>query len=123
MHSDETRLRQSLLNFLSNACKFTTNGKITFSVRSVSFDDKPYVEFVVADTGIGMSQKQVEKVFEEFTQAEDSTSAKFGGTGLGLSITKRLVEMMGGQTAVTSELGLGSKFLVRIPRIAPKGGE
>ena len=70
-----------------------------------------------------MSQKQVEKVFEEFTQAEDSTSAKFGGTGLGLSITKRLVEMMGGQTEVTSELGVGSKFLVRIPRIAPKDRE
>ena len=95
MVCDETCLRQSLLNFLSNACKFTENGVVTFTVSSKDEDNGAYVEFLVEDTGIGMTQEQVDKVFEEFVQAEDSTAARFGGTGLGLSITKRLVEMMG----------------------------
>ena len=119
MRSDETRLRQSLLNFLSNACKFTEQGVVTFSVKSINIEDVSFLQFTVRDTGIGMSAEQVNKVFEEFTQAEESTSAKFGGTGLGLSITKRLVEMMGGQVEARSEIGVGSEFSIKIPRIAP----
>ena len=119
MRSDETRLRQSLLNFLSNACKFTEKGVVTFSVKSINTDDVSFLQFTVKDTGIGMSSEQVDKVFEEFTQAEDSTSAKFGGTGLGLSITKRLVEMMGGQVEARSQIGEGSEFSIKIPRVAP----
>ncbi len=119
MRSDETRLRQSLLNFLSNACKFTEKGVVTFSVKSINTDGVSFLQFTVKDTGIGMSSEQVDKVFEEFTQAEDSTSAKFGGTGLGLSITKRLVEMMGGQVEARSQIGKGSEFSIKIPRVAP----
>ena len=121
MHSDETRLRQALLNFLSNACKFTEKGTVTFSATSRLVNEVDFLEFVVSDTGIGMTQEQVDKIFEEFTQAEDSTSAKFGGTGLGLSITKRLVEMMGGTIEVASEVGEGSKFSVSVPRVAAAG--
>ena len=118
MVCDETRLRQSLLNFLSNACKFTENGVVTFTVNSKDEDNGAYVEFLVEDTGIGMTQEQVDKVFEEFVQAEDSTAARFGGTGLGLSITKRLVEMMGGTVAVQSVPGEGSSFSITLPRFA-----
>ena len=116
MHSDETRLRQSLLNFLSNACKFTQNGVVTFSVKAIEVDGVASIEFMVGDNGIGMTPEQLDKVFEEFTQAEDSTAAKFGGTGLGLPITKRLVEMMGGEIEVASQPGEGSQFYIRLPR-------
>ena len=116
MHSDETRLRQSLLNFLSNACKFTQNGVVTFSAKSIDIDGIASIEFMVGDNGIGMTPEQLAKIFEEFTQAEDSTAAKFGGTGLGLPITKRLVEMMGGTIEVTSTSGEGSQFYIRLPR-------
>jgi signal transduction histidine kinase len=116
MHSDETRLRQSLLNFLSNACKFTQNGIVTFSAKAMDIDGVPSIEFMVGDNGIGMTPEQLDKVFEEFTQAEDSTAAKYGGTGLGLPITKRLVEMMGGEIDVTSQPGEGSQFFIRLPR-------
>ena len=119
MFNDETRLRQSLLNFLSNACKFTNNGTVKFSARSIINNDEPFLEFLVEDSGIGMSEEQVAKVFEEFTQAEEGTSAKFGGTGLGLSITKRLAEMMGGEVEAKSEIGVGSQFYMRVPRKAP----
>ena len=116
MHSDETRLRQSLLNFLSNACKFTQNGVVTFSVKAIEVEGVASIEFMVGDNGIGMTPEQLDKVFEEFTQAEDSTAAKFGGTGLGLPITKRLVEMMGGEIEVASQPGEGSQFYIRLPR-------
>ena len=116
MHSDETRLRQSLLNFLSNACKFTKNGVVTFSAKSIDIEGIASIEFMVGDNGIGMTPEQLAKIFEEFTQAEDSTAAKFGGTGLGLPITKRLVEMMGGTIEVTSTSGEGSQFYIRLPR-------
>ena len=116
MHSDETRLRQSLLNFLSNACKFTQNGVVTFSAKAIEVEGVASIEFMVGDNGIGMTPEQLGKVFEEFTQAEDSTAAKFGGTGLGLPITKRLVEMMGGEIEVASEPGEGSQFYIRLPR-------
>ena len=115
MFSDETRLRQTLLNRLSNACKFTQEGVVRFSVRHREIDDQAWVSFAVKDSGIGMSEAQVAGIFEEFTQAESSTTAKFGGTGLGLSITKKLIEMMGGSIQV-SEPGAGSTFEMLLPR-------
>lgn len=116
MLSDETRLRQILLNLLSNACKFTHDGIVTLTVQGYTKDNAPWVSFCISDTGIGMSQDQVDKIFQEFTQAEAGTSAKFGGTGLGLTITKRLVEMMGGEIDVQSQPDRGSAFTIELPK-------
>ncbi len=114
--TDETRLRQILLNFLSNACKFTKQGKVVFSVTRQFEDNLDWINFTVKDSGIGMTPEQVSKIFEEFTQADDDTTAKFGGTGLGLAITKRLTEMMGGQIKVSSIPGEGSTFELFLPK-------
>ena len=114
--TDETRLRQILLNFLSNACKFTKQGKVVFSVTRQFEDNLDWISFTVKDSGIGMTPEQVSKIFEEFTQADDDTTAKFGGTGLGLAITKRLTEMMGGEIKVSSVPGEGSSFELFLPR-------
>ena len=114
---DPMRLRQILLNLLSNACKFTKGGEIKLAARKVS-NGKSFVEFAVSDTGIGMTAEQQAKLFEEFTQADASTAQNFGGTGLGLAITRKLARMMGGDVAVASEPGKGSVFTVRLP-----GGE
>jgi signal transduction histidine kinase len=111
---DPLRLRQILLNLLSNACKFTKQGEITLRARRV-LDGRDWVELEVADTGIGMTPEQQAKVFEEFTQAEATTAQRFGGTGLGLAITRKLAHMMGGDVIVTSEMGKGSVFTVRLP--------
>ena len=116
MRSDETRLRQSLLNLISNACKFTEEGEVTLSATCSESDGVEWIEFAVSDTGIGMTQAQMDKIFDDFTQAEAETTAKFGGTGLGLSITKQLVEMMGGELSVGSEEGVGSTFTIKVPR-------
>ncbi len=116
MLSDETRLRQILLNLLSNACKFTHDGIVTLTVQGYTKDNAPWVSFCISDTGIGMSQDQVDKIFQEFTQAEAGTAAKFGGTGLGLTITKRLVEMMGGEIDVQSQPDRGSAFTIALPK-------
>ena len=120
MTGDETKLRQCLLNLMSNACKFTENGVVTFSVNSMERDSIDWLVFEVKDSGIGMNEVQLSKVFEEFTQAEDDTSNKFGGTGLGLPITKQLVEMMGGTIVAESEPGVGSTFRMEVPRIVIK---
>jgi signal transduction histidine kinase len=112
--TDATKLRQSLLNLLSNACKFTHNGLITVRVSSVDLEDS--VEFTVSDTGIGVSPEQMQTLFQPFTQADASTARKYGGTGLGLAITKRLCEMLGGSVSMTSKLGEGSAFTIRLPR-------
>jgi len=111
---DPMRLRQILLNLLSNACKFTKQGEVTLRVRKVR-DGRNWIEFAVADTGIGMTAEQLAKLFEEFTQADASTAKRYGGTGLGLSITRRLAHMMGGDIVVTSEPGKGSVFTARLP--------
>jgi len=116
MYSDETRLRQSLLNLIGNACKFTENGTITVTARSSDNYGNGSVIFEVRDTGIGMTEEQLENVFEEFTQASDDTTSKFGGTGLGLSITKVLVEMMDGELSAESKLGKGSVFKIVLPK-------
>ena len=117
MTQDETKLRQCVTNFLSNAFKFTENGLVTLDVSSFVRDDIEMIEFKVTDDGEGMSEEGVAKVFEEYTQAERSTSATHGGTGLGLPISKRFAQLMGGDVGVSSEKGKGSVFSIFIPRI------
>jgi signal transduction histidine kinase len=111
---DSMRLRQILLNLLSNAFKFTKEGEVTLRARRVA-NGRSFVEFAVSDTGIGMTAEQQAKLFEEFSQADAATAQRFGGTGLGLAITRKLARMMGGDVTVTSELGKGSVFTVRLP--------
>src|SRR4029077_1587734 len=111
---DPMRLRQILLNLLSNACKFTKEGEIKLNARRM-VDGRDVIELSVSDTGIGMTPEQQAKLFEEFTQADASTAQRFGGTGLGLAITRKLARMMGGDVTVTSEPGKGSAFTVRLP--------
>jgi signal transduction histidine kinase/CheY-like chemotaxis protein len=111
---DAMRLRQILLNLLSNACKFTKQGEVALHVKRV-VDGRNWIEIAVADTGIGMTPEQQAKLFEEFTQADSSTARQYGGTGLGLAITRKLARMMGGDVTVTSEPGKGSVFTVRLP--------
>src|SRR5262249_9823589 len=112
------RLRQILLNLLSNACKFTKEGEVTLRARRVR-NGRDWIEMAVADSGIGMTPDQQAKIFEEFTQADASTAQRFGGTGLGLAITRKLGRMMGGDVPVASEPGKGSVFTVRLPGGAP----
>ena len=116
MVTDETRLRQILLNLLSNACKFTQQGTVSMSVEDIVDSGREALAFVVEDSGVGMTEEQVAKIFQEFTQAEAGTAAKYGGTGLGLTITKRLVEMMEGHVVVESQEGKGSKFSIVLPK-------
>jgi signal transduction histidine kinase len=111
---DAMRLRQILLNLLSNACKFTKAGEVKLAARKVS-NGSNIVEFAVADTGIGMTAEQQAKLFEEFSQADATTAQRFGGTGLGLAITRKLARMMGGDVTVASEPGKGSVFTLRLP--------
>ena len=115
---DPLRLRQILLNLLSNACKFTKEGEVKLQARRMA-DGRDVIELSVSDTGIGMTPEQQAKLFEEFTQADATTAQRFGGTGLGLAITRKLARMMGGDVTVTSELGKGSAFTVRLPGGAP----
>ncbi|HIF37452.1 MAG TPA: ammonium transporter [Marine Group III euryarchaeote] len=111
LKNDQTKVRQILFNMLSNAAKFTDKGTVTLVVKL----EKENIRFDVIDTGIGMNKKQLDKVFEEFTQAETSTSKKYGGTGLGLPISKKMTEMMGGHIEVSSEKGKGTTFSIIIP--------
>ena len=111
---DPLRLRQILLNLLSNACKFTKEGEVKLQARRMA--DGRVIELSVSDTGIGMTPEQQAKLFEEFTQADATTAQRFGGTGLGLAIARKLARMMGGDVTVTSEPGKGSAFTVRLPR-------
>jgi signal transduction histidine kinase/putative methionine-R-sulfoxide reductase with GAF domain len=111
---DPMRLRQILLNLLSNACKFTKAGEVKLAARNGS-NGNSFVEFAVSDTGIGMTAEQQAKLFEEFSQADATTAQRFGGTGLGLAITRKLARMMGGDVIVASEPGKGSVFTVRLP--------
>ncbi|MEG4801616.1 MASE1 domain-containing protein [Microcoleus sp. ARI1-B5] len=146
MQSDLTKLRQSLLNLLSNASKFTCSGAITFAVArcaetpaetaarrkklgsyiagapaenssSSLSSSQDWIVFTVKDTGIGMSSEQLARIFDPFTQADSSTTKKYGGTGLGLTITKKFCEMMGGDITAFSELEKGSTFTIRLPAI------
>ncbi|MEN9566798.1 MAG: hypothetical protein RLZZ69_1994, partial [Cyanobacteriota bacterium] len=115
MYADLTKVRQSLFNLLSNASKFTNNGTISLNVSCDSDQEQDWIIFQVIDSGIGMTQEQIGKLFQAFTQADASTTRKYGGTGLGLAITKKFCQMMGGDINVTSEVGQGSIFTVRLP--------
>ncbi|MHC4141004.1 MAG: hybrid sensor histidine kinase/response regulator [Planctomycetota bacterium] len=114
MHADLTKVRQSLFNLLSNAAKFTENGTITLSARRETSDSGDRIVFGVADTGIGIAPDKIGKLFEEFTQADASTTRKFGGTGLGLAITRRFCRMMGGDITAESTPGEGTVFTIRL---------
>jgi signal transduction histidine kinase len=116
LHADQMRLRQALLNLLSNANKFTERGTISVDARHRQENGHDWITIAVADTGIGMTPEQMGKLFQEFSQADASTTRKYGGTGLGLAISKRFCEMMGGDITVESEPGKGSVFTVRLPR-------
>ena len=115
MHADLTKVRQSLFNLLSNACKFTENGTITLEASREPLGGVDWIKFSVSDTGIGMAPDQMEKLFQPFVQGDASTSRKFGGTGLGMTITHRFCEMMGGEITAKSEPGRGTTFTIRLP--------
>ena len=115
MYADLTKVRQSLFNLLSNASKFTKNGAIALNVTSYLTQGKKTIVFEVTDTGIGMNLEQMSKLFQAFTQADASTTRKYGGTGLGLAITKKFCQMMGGDIKVESEPGKGSNFTIYLP--------
>jgi signal transduction histidine kinase len=116
MRSDMTRVRQVLLNLLSNACKFTDKGEVALTVASSGEGDDEDLTFTVKDTGIGMNPEQLARLFQEFSQADSSTTRKYGGTGLGLAISRRLCRLMGGDVTVTSAPDVGSTFTARLPR-------
>ncbi len=113
--ADLIKLRQILLNLLSNAGKFTHGGEINFTVSVENTPETGWIVFKVSDTGIGMSKEQVDKVFDAFIQADNSTTRKYGGSGLGLTITKKFCEMMGGSILVESVPAVGSVFIVKLP--------
>ena len=119
MRSDQTKLRQSLFNLLSNAAKFTEQGRITLAARRILQTGADVVEFKVSDTGIGMTVEQLARLFQAFAQAEASTSRDYGGTGLGLAITRHFCRMLGGDVTAESAPGKGSTFAIRVPAIAP----
>ena len=116
IQSDPTRLRQILLNLVGNAVKFTKVGSVRLVVSLQEADaNGPMLQFQVIDTGIGMSEQTLQRIFRPFTQADASTTRQFGGTGLGLTISKRLAELIGGAITVQSTLGVGTTFTVRVP--------
>ena len=115
MRADLSKVRQSLLNLLSNAVKFTHGGTVTLSAGRESMDGGEWMVFRVSDTGIGMSAEQIVKLFQDFTQADPSTTRKFGGTGLGLALTRRFCQMMGGDVTLNSAAGEGSVFTIKLP--------
>jgi signal transduction histidine kinase/CheY-like chemotaxis protein/HAMP domain-containing protein len=115
MRGDRTKLRQALFNLLSNACKFTERGTISLRAAREASQDGDWLTFTVQDTGIGMTPEQLARLFREFTQADASTSRKYGGTGLGLALSRRICRMMGGDITVESTPGVGSSFTVRLP--------
>ena len=119
---DPLRLGQILINLMNNAVKFTEKGEISLQIRVLSADARAVqLHFAVTDTGIGMTDEQRDRLFQSFSQADTSTTRKYGGTGLGLTISKRLVEIMGGEIGVESEFGKGTTFWfsVRLPRAEP----
>jgi len=117
VHSDAKMLRQTIYNLLSNSGKFTHDGEVVLRVKP---DEVPsFIAISVQDNGIGMSEDQVGRIFQEFTQADESTTRKFGGTGLGLTLSRKFMELLGGTITVTSAPGEGSTFTLRLPRNTP----
>jgi signal transduction histidine kinase/CheY-like chemotaxis protein/HAMP domain-containing protein len=117
MRTDRTKVKQSLLNVLSNASKFTDNGKLTLAVKRLE-SDRSMVQMTISDTGIGMSPEQLGRLFQAFSQADASTTKKFGGTGLGLAITRHFCRLLGGDITVASQVGQGSTFTISLPDLA-----
>jgi signal transduction histidine kinase len=118
MYADVMKVRQSLLNLLSNAAKFTHQGKITLNIRLIQWQrasSKLGVEFQIKDTGIGIAPEDVGKLFQIFSQADESSTREYGGTGLGLAISQQFCHLMGGEITVESEIGRGSTFTMRLP--------
>src|SRR5689334_7871399 len=120
MQADRIKVRQCLLNLLSNASKFTEKGVITLAVNREVKNGSDWLVFRVSDTGIGMTPEQMAKLFRAFTQADDSTSRRYGGTGLGLAPTKKFCQMMGGDVYANSEPGKGSTFTIELPVVSSK---
>jgi signal transduction histidine kinase/CheY-like chemotaxis protein len=112
---DATKLRQSMLNLLSNAGKFTKNGRVTLAVAREGDTERGWIDITVSDTGLGISEAGLERLFQNFSQTDSSIAGKYGGTGLGLAVSRKLCRMMGGDITVTSKLGEGSRFTIRIP--------
>jgi signal transduction histidine kinase len=119
MHTDVTKVRQSLFNLLSNASKFTEGGEVQFDAERATEAGRDWLTFRVIDSGIGMTQEQCDQVFESFAQADASTTKEYGGTGLGLAISKQFCEMLGGSIEVASEFGQGTTFTARLPAQTP----
>jgi signal transduction histidine kinase/DNA-binding response OmpR family regulator len=122
MRADLTKVRQALFNLLSNAAKFTQSGTITLSARREAIEGRDWLGFAVSDTGIGIPPEKLGHVFEEFSQADESTTRDYGGTGLGLPISRRFCQMMGGDITLESEVGRGSTFTIRLPAGAETAG-
>lgn len=123
MHTDQVKIRQCLLNLLSNASKFTENGTITLSAHRSSDGSRDWVTLAVTDSGIGMTPEQVERLFERFAQADETTTRKFGGTGLGLAITRAFCRLLGGDIGVASVEGEGTTFTIQIPAVVEEEGQ
>ncbi|WP_298959292.1 response regulator [uncultured Methylobacterium sp.] len=121
MHQDQTKIRQCLVNLLGNAAKFTEDGTVTLRARRDHDEGADWVTFSVIDTGIGLTREQIGRLFERFSQADESTTRQFGGTGLGLAITRAFCQRMGGDIAVTSTHGEGSAFTIRLPVVLVDG--
>jgi len=117
MHADLTKVRQTLFNLLSNACKFTERGTVALAVRREPDGAGDRIVFGISDTGIGMTAEQMERLFQDFSQADSTTTRRYGGTGLGLALSRRLARMMGGEIVVASESGRGSTFTVTLPAV------
>jgi len=119
-YADLPKLRQSLLNLVNNACKFTQNGQVSVDVRRLHIASGDWTEVRISDTGIGIGPEHLGKLFQPFSQVDGSATRKYNGTGLGLAISKKFCQMMGGDIAVESEPGRGSRFALRVP--APRNG-
>ena len=120
MIGDETKVKQILFNLLSNAAKFTVDGVIKLAVTALHEDGRDWIVCTVSDTGIGFESTQIENLFQDFYQADMSTSRKYGGTGLGLAIVDRFCKLMEGDVTVTSEPGIGSNFRIKLPKVLTK---
>lgn len=119
LYADPLRLKQILLNLLSNAAKFTETGKVTFTLHKINEQDKVMYRFEVKDSGIGMNKVELAKIFDEFEQADNSLSRRYQGSGLGLSISQKLCQLMGGNIEAQSTKGEGSTFTVTLPQHSP----
>jgi CheY-like chemotaxis protein len=123
MRADMTKVRQMLFNLISNAAKFTHEGTITLDVAALGDGPSRRILMRVRDTGIGIPANKLDHIFEEFAQADDSTTRNYGGTGLGLGLVRRFAEMMGGSISVDSVEGEGSTFTIELPQCVIDGKE